>query len=145
MSTIDTELETRIGAIFSRRPELWGFAVQDRQALAGVAKDAGPREDDLFVTEIGIFPRLGTGQYGEIYMDIATALSELVEERPVRGACLLALGAARAQEVGKPLLLVASPEMKAFYAHTVLVAVPAGESGHLGFILNRPTGGTPPG
>ena len=57
----------------------------------------------------------------------------------VLGACLLALGAARAQEVGKPLLLVASPEMKAFYAHTVLVAVPAGESGHLGFILNRAT------
>ncbi|OGA13254.1 MAG: hypothetical protein A3D95_13775 [Betaproteobacteria bacterium RIFCSPHIGHO2_12_FULL_69_13] len=90
MSTIDTELETRIGAIFSRRPELWGFAVQDRQALAGVAKDAGPREDDLFVTEIGIFPRLGTGQYGEIYMDIATALSELVEERPE--ACELLRG-----------------------------------------------------
>ncbi len=91
MSTINTELEARISGIFSRRPELWGFAVQDRQALAGVAGDAGKgAEEDLFVTEIGIFPRLGTEQYGEIYMDIATALGELVGERPE--ACELLRG-----------------------------------------------------
>ncbi len=91
MSTINAELETRISGIFSRRPELWGFSVQDRQALAGVAKHAGAgTEEDLYVTEIGIFPRLSTEQYGEIYMDIATALSELVEERPE--ACELLRG-----------------------------------------------------
>src|SRR3972149_7056402 len=71
--------------------------------------------------------------------EVMKGANRFVRMLAVLGACLLALGAARAQEVGKPLLLVASPEMKAFYAHTVLVAVPAGESGHLGFILNRAT------
>lgn len=54
--------------------------------------------------------------------------------------CLLALGAAaaRAQDLGKPLLLVASPALQGLYAQTTLIAVPIGER-HLGFIVNRAT------
>jgi len=56
-------------------------------------------------------------------------------------AGLLALGcaAARAQDTGKPLLLVASPALQGPYRQTTLVAAPIGER-HVGFILNRTTG-----
>ena len=54
------------------------------------------------------------------------------------GACLAALGAAQAQQAGKPLLLVASPDLQGLYTQTTLVAVPVGDK-HLGFILNRAT------
>ena len=54
-------------------------------------------------------------------------------------AFLLALGGtAQAQQTGKPLLLVASPQLQGPYSQTVLIAVPA-EDGHLGFIVNRAT------
>jgi putative transcriptional regulator len=47
------------------------------------------------------------------------------------GAC-----AARAQDLGKPLLLVASPELQGGYSRTALLVVPMGDR-HIGFILNR--------
>jgi putative transcriptional regulator len=47
-------------------------------------------------------------------------------------------GAAQAEPFGKPVLLVASPDMQGPYAQTVLIAVPVGEE-HLGFIVNRAT------
>ena len=59
-------------------------------------------------------------------------------------ACLLAAGftagcsTARAQDAGKPLLLVASPALQGPYRQTTLVAVPAGGR-YFGFILNRAT------
>lgn len=53
----------------------------------------------------------------------------------------LALGAAaaNAQDLARPLLLVAKPALKGAYAHTVLIAVPKGDR-HVGLILNRSTG-----
>jgi len=56
-------------------------------------------------------------------------------------ACLFALGcsAVRADDFGKPLLLVATPTLQGPYRQTTLVAVSVGES-HAGFILNRTTG-----
>ena len=55
-------------------------------------------------------------------------------------ACLLLLGAsvARAQELDKPLLLVAAPDLQGPYAHTALIVVPLGDK-HFGLILNRAT------
>ena len=55
-------------------------------------------------------------------------------------ACLLAIGysAARAQDSGKPLLLVASPTLQGPYQQTTLVAVPV-DGRYFGFILNRAT------
>lgn len=53
-------------------------------------------------------------------------------------ACLAVAGAALAQPAGKPLLLVASPELQGLYARTTVVAIPAGDR-HLGFIVNRAT------
>ncbi len=55
-------------------------------------------------------------------------------------ACLLLLGAsvARAQELDKPLLLVAAPDLQGPYARTALIVVPLGDK-HFGLILNRAT------
>jgi putative transcriptional regulator len=55
-------------------------------------------------------------------------------------AMLLLLGASAsaAQDLGKPLLLVASPELQGPYKHTAVLVVPMGDQ-HIGFILNRAT------
>src|SRR3954447_12082637 len=55
-------------------------------------------------------------------------------------AVLLMLGAplAGADDLGKPMLLVASPALQGPYTHTALIVVPMGNK-HIGFILNRST------
>lgn len=55
---------------------------------------------------------------------------------------LLAFAAAplAAQDVSKPMILVAKPELSdPIYAHTVLVVAPLGGDQHVGFIVNRPS------
>ena len=61
--------------------------------------------------------------------------------RRVLGALLLILCAmaARAQDLSKPVLLVAQPALQGPYSHTALLVVPMGDK-HIGFILNRSTG-----
>ena len=58
------------------------------------------------------------------------------------GVCLLLVlpfGApAQAQDLKKPMLLVAKPTLKGPYMQTALIAVPLGDK-HIGFILNRAT------
>lgn len=66
---IPSELARQLQAIFAQCPELWGFSVRG---------DA----DALFVSDVGIAPRLSAEQYGEIFQHIATTLAELLEERP---------------------------------------------------------------
>jgi putative AlgH/UPF0301 family transcriptional regulator len=44
-----------------------------------------------------------------------------------------------AEESDAPVLLVATPQLGQFYAHTVLVAIPMGDNRHAGLIINRPT------
>jgi len=51
---------------------------------------------------------------------------------------LIAACAARAQDLGEPLLLVAAPELQGPYRHTALLVVPT-RGQHIGFILNRAT------
>jgi putative transcriptional regulator len=57
------------------------------------------------------------------------------------GAALLfaAACAARAQDFGAPMLLVAAPGVQGGYSRTAMLVVP-GIGGHAGFILNRPSG-----
>ena len=54
--------------------------------------------------------------------------------------CLIAAGmsSARAQELDKPFLLVASPQTTGFYSKAVVLVMPQG-TGHVGFIINRAT------
>ena len=51
----------------------------------------------------------------------------------------LTLGAARAQVLEKPAVLVAQSDLQGIYSRTVLLVVPAANGQHLGFILNRAT------
>ena len=51
---------------------------------------------------------------------------------------IVAALSARAQDLDKPLLLVASHELKGPYHHTALLVVPL-QGRHVGFILNRAT------
>jgi hypothetical protein len=72
-----SQVEQQLQLLFSRCPELSGFSVRG---------DA----EELFISDVGIAPRLSAEQYGEIYQDIAATLAELVEERPE--ACELLRG-----------------------------------------------------
>ena len=72
---IHHHLEERLQSLFARCPELSGFSVRG---------DA----EELIVSDVGISPRLGAEQYGEIFQDIAATLSELLEERPEAGELL---------------------------------------------------------
>jgi putative transcriptional regulator len=51
---------------------------------------------------------------------------------------LVAACAVGAQDLDKPLLLVAAPDLQGPYSHTALLVVPLGGQ-HFGFILNRAT------
>lgn len=66
---IPPELERQVQSIFAQCPELCGFSVRGEA-------------DELFVSDIGIAPRLSVEQYGKIFQHIATTLAELLDERP---------------------------------------------------------------
>ena len=81
LGRVEADVEARIKALFARCPSLCGFAVQDRASLPQNVD--GPIPDaDLYVTEIGIFPRLSAEQYGDIYDEITVAISDLVHHQP---------------------------------------------------------------
>lgn len=46
---------------------------------------------------------------------------------------------AGAQDLDRPLLLVAAPDLQGLYSRTALLVVPAAGGQHLGFIINRAT------
>ncbi len=56
--TLRSQLEQQVESLFARCPELCGFAVRTEN-------------DELFVSDVGITPRLSAEQYGEIFQDIA--------------------------------------------------------------------------
>jgi hypothetical protein len=66
---IHTELQQQVESLFARCPELSGFSVR-------------AENDELFVSDVGIAPRLSAEQYGEIFQDIAKTLAEFLDETP---------------------------------------------------------------
>jgi len=84
MMNTTENLSTRIEALFDRCPALCGFSVRDPADIPDscTRSDAG---GDLFVTDIGISPRLGADQYGEIFNEIFSTLSELLADEPEAG------------------------------------------------------------
>lgn len=84
---IEIDVRARIAALFARCPALCGFAVHDRSQLPERIEGAIP-EADLYVTEIGIFPKLSAEQYGEIFDEITVAISDLMYEQPKAYAVL---------------------------------------------------------
>jgi len=63
------DLEAQLESLFARCPDLWGFSVTDK-------------DNELFVGDVGITPRLSAEQYGDIYEDITQTLAALLDERP---------------------------------------------------------------
>ena len=59
--------------------------------------------------------------------------------RGLLAACLFLGVAAHAQSIDSPVVLVADPQLSAFYTRTVLFARPMTGGRHVGFIVNRPT------
>ena len=76
------DVEAKILALFSRCPTLCGFSVQDRSQLPQHMTENQIPDADLYVTEIGIFPKLGTDQYADLFDEITVTLSNLVNEQP---------------------------------------------------------------
>jgi len=76
------DVQARIDALFIRCPSLCGFAVQDRATLPEQLIDSQIPDADLYVTEIGIFPKLSTDQYADVFDEITITLSNLVSEQP---------------------------------------------------------------
>ena len=75
------EVESRLRAVFGRRPELHRFVIQDKAGLPDHI-DRATLDGELFITQITLYPRRGTKQYDEVYADIARAITQVVAERP---------------------------------------------------------------
>ena len=80
------DVEARIAALFTRCPSLCGFSIQDRAQVS----ESKPQEvnesqipdADLYVTEIGIYPKLGADQYADVFDEISVTLANLVSQQP---------------------------------------------------------------
>ena len=79
---VAADVESRVDALFIRCPTLHGFAVQDRATLPEQYTESRIPDADLYVTEIGIFPKLGDEQYADIFDEITLTLARLVTEQP---------------------------------------------------------------
>lgn len=62
------DLAADMESLFTRCPTLCGFTVRGDQ--------------DLYVSDIGISPRVNAEQYSEIFQEIVATLAALLEERP---------------------------------------------------------------
>jgi hypothetical protein len=76
------DVEAKIGALFLRCPTLCGFSVQDRTQLPAQITEQQIPDADLYVTEIGVFPKLGAEQHADVFDEITVTLSRLVSEQP---------------------------------------------------------------
>jgi hypothetical protein len=77
-----TDIQGKVDALFARCPMLCGFSVQDRAMLPRQLDDKVIPDADLFITEIGIYPKLGDDQQSEIFDEITVLISDLVYEQP---------------------------------------------------------------
>ena len=81
LAPIEEDLAVRVGAIFDRCPQLFGFTVQDSSALPEELRSVA-LERELVVSDIGVYPYLNADQCEQIYSEIAVALLDFLLERP---------------------------------------------------------------
>lgn len=81
LGRLQASVEAKIRALFARCPTLHGFSVQDRAMLPRDVDQTRIPDADLFVTEIGVYPKLDS-QFDDIYDEITLAISDLVHEQP---------------------------------------------------------------
>jgi hypothetical protein len=70
-----------IELLFQRYPALSGFSIRGLDEIPDNCSRSG-EDGELFVSDIGILPSLTTEQYGEIFQEIASTLSDLLAEQP---------------------------------------------------------------
>ena len=70
-----------IESLFQRYPALAGFSVRGLHDIPDSCARSGD-ERELFVSDVGVLPSLTHDEYGEIFQDIATTLSEILAEHP---------------------------------------------------------------
>jgi hypothetical protein len=70
-----------IESLFSRYPGLSGFSVRGLDDVPDNCSRSGDASE-LFVSDIGVAPSLTSEQYGEIFEEIASTVSELLAEQP---------------------------------------------------------------
>jgi len=78
-----TDIQAKIDALFARCPMLCGFSIQDRAMLPIQLDDRAIPDADLFITEIGIYPKLNADLQGEIFDEITLLISDLMYEEPM--------------------------------------------------------------
>jgi hypothetical protein len=81
IARLEASVAAKMRGLFARCPTLHGFSVQDRAMLLRELDPARIPDADLFVTEIGIYPRLGS-RSDEICDEIKLAISDLVKDEP---------------------------------------------------------------
>ena len=81
LGRLEADVAARIRSLFARCPALHGFAVQDRAMLPKDVDPARIPDADLFVTDIGVYPKLDS-QFDEIHDEITIAISDLVHDQP---------------------------------------------------------------
>lgn len=79
---VAADVEAKMLALFSRCPTLCGFSVQDRSQLPQHVTENQIPDADLYVTEIGMFPKLGADQYADVFDEITVTLANLMNEQP---------------------------------------------------------------
>ena len=70
-----------IESLFQRYPALAGFSVRGLHDVPDNCSRTG-NEGELFVSDVGVLPSLTEDEYGEIFQEIATTLSDLLAEHP---------------------------------------------------------------
>lgn len=81
LARLEASVDSKIKALFARCPTLHGFSVQDRAMLPRDVDRNNIADADLFVTEIGVFPKLDS-QFDEIFDEITLTISDLVKDQP---------------------------------------------------------------
>jgi hypothetical protein len=74
-------LPAPIELLFQRYPALTGFSIRGLDDIPDNCSRSGD-DGELFVSDIGISPSLTNEEYGEIFQEIASTLSELLAEQP---------------------------------------------------------------
>ena len=74
-------LPAPIELLFQRYPALTGFSIRGLDDIPDNCSRSGD-DGELFVSDIGISPSLTHEEYGEIFQEIASTLSELLAEQP---------------------------------------------------------------
>ena len=81
LGKLEADVHAKIRSLFARCPTLHGFAVQTRATLPKDVDQNRIPDADLFVTDIGIYPKIDS-QYDAIHDEITLAISDLVHDEP---------------------------------------------------------------